>query len=164
MKCQLEWLKKQLDIIFFVKGRNIKNINISIAKEDFSKFFLKFDKEDLSTHIEKLITNMQKKIVFEIKILNTSIHFTIENVIFSACGFRRKQNYSLIEFFSKARINNKRIVKEIKNKYTEKNKYIINRVEIRNENEIDDELIEWICSSYNLIKNFRKCIDEERND
>ena len=129
----------------------MKNKSICISKEKFNKFFIKFDKEDLIDHIEKLIANMQKKLAFEIKILNASIHFTKDNSIFSACGFRRRQNYFLVEFFSETNINNKRIVKEIKNKYTEKNKYIINRVEIRNESEIDNELIEWICNSYNLV-------------
>jgi len=129
----------------------MKNINISITKEEFNYFFSKFDKEDLVIHIEKLIVNMQKRITFEIKMLNASMHFTKNNIIFSACGFRRKQKYFLIEFFSRTNINNKRIVKEIKNKYTEKNKYIINRVEIRDEYEIDNELIEWICDSYNLV-------------
>ncbi|MCL2127736.1 MAG: hypothetical protein FWH38_05735 [Treponema sp.] len=127
----------------------MKNNNTVIANEDFGKFFIKFDKKDLSACIEKLIANMQEKLVFEIKTLNASIHFTKENVIFSACGFRRKQNYFIIEFISKTSLNNKRIVRGIKNKYTEKNGYIINRVEIRNENEIDNELIEWICNSYN---------------
>ena len=130
---------------------SMKNINISITKEEFNYFFSKFDKEDLVIHIEKLIVNMQKRITFEIKMLNASMHFTKNNIIFSACGFRRKQKYFLIEFFSRTNINNKRIVKEIKNKYTEKNKYIINRVEIRDEYEIDNELIEWICDSYNLV-------------
>ena len=129
----------------------MKNINTSITKDNFSDFFNKFDREDLSIQIKKLISNMQKKLVFKIKILNASIHFTKENKIFSACGFRRKQNYFLIEFFSKTKINNIRILKEIKNKYTEKNEFIINRIEIRKENDIDDELIEWICNSYNLV-------------
>jgi len=129
----------------------MKNKSLHITKEEFNGFFDKYDKKELAGHVDKLISKMEKKIAFEIKMLNASIHFLKDNNIFSACGFRRRQKYFLVEFFSKTKINSKRVVMEIKNKYTENNNYIINRVEISDENEIDNELIEWICGSYGLI-------------
>ena len=98
----------------------MKNSSFGIPKEEFNNFFSKFDKVNLAIYIEKLIIDMKKKLVFDVIVLNASIHFTKNNNIFSACGFRRKQNYFLVEFFSKTNIHNKRIVKEIGNKYTEK--------------------------------------------
>ena len=119
------------------------------------EFFKKFNEPYFVGCIDKLITKLREKISFEIKILNASIQFTKENYTFSACGFRRSKNYFFVEFYNENSITDKKIVREVKPDRVYQGKkidYRISRVEIRNEIEIDAELIEWIVKSYKLVE------------
>jgi len=109
--------------------------------------------------IDKLFNKLLEQITFEVKIQNASFHLITENIIFSACGFRRGKDYFFVEFYSEISIKDKRIVREVKRDNVnqgvyqgKKIEYIINRVEIRSENEIDEKLIEWIIKSYKLVE------------
>ena len=118
--------------------------------------FKKFNESYFAFSIDKLFNKLLEQIIFEVKIQNASIHLSKEKTTFSAIGFRKRVNYYFVEFYTDASINDKRIVKEVKrdNMYQgRKIEYIINRVEIRNENEINDKLIEWIIKSYKLMEN-----------
>ena len=120
------------------------------------EFFNKFNEPYYINCFNKLTNKLLEKISFEIKILNTSIQFTDENTTFSACGFRRNKDYFFVEFYNKDKITDKRIVREAKHNNVYQGKkigYIISRVEIRNEIEIDEELIGWIVESYKLVEN-----------
>ena len=112
------------------------------------EFFNKFNEPCFIECFNKLTTKLREEISFEIKILNASIQFTKENLTFSACGFRRSKDYFFVEFYNKKSITDKRIVREVKHRGNvyqgKKIDYIISRVEVRNEIEIDEELIEWI--------------------
>ena len=122
---------------------------------DIVEFFNKFNEPYFIDCFNKLTTELREKISFDIKILNASIQFTKENSTFSACGFRRSKNYFFVEFYNENSITDKKIVREVKPDRVYQGKkidYRISRVEIRNEIEIDEELIEWIVKSYKLVE------------
>ena len=139
----------------------MKTISPDISQKEFIELFElfnKFNESYIAVAIDKLFNRLREQITFEAGMRNASIHLVKGNLTFSACGFRRSKDYFFVEFYNETSINNKRIVREVKRDNVnqgvyqgKKIKYIISRVEIRSENEIDDELIKWIFNSYKLI-------------
>ncbi|MDF2613052.1 MAG: hypothetical protein K0S71_838 [Clostridia bacterium] len=66
---------------------------------------------------------------------------------FAVIGLRRKQRHVMIEFYSEYGINSSRIAKV----HIKEEKRIVNRINITVIDEIDDELIEWLLSSYHIV-------------
>jgi len=132
----------------------MKEIDKIISKEELNIFFNKYNRSYYADNVEKLIKEMLKKMTFQIKILNASIQFTKEKTAFAVCGFRRSKGYFFVEFFNEESINNERIIREIKvavEAQALEKEYIISRVEIKEEKDIDGELIKWIIKSWELF-------------
>ena len=137
----------------------MNTINPNIAQKEFIELFNKFNESYFVASIDKLFNKLLEQITFEVGIRNSSIHLVAGNTTFSACGFRRSKDYFFVEFYSETSIKDKRIVSEVKRDNINKGvyqgkkiEYIISRVEIRSENEIDEKLIEWIIKSYKLVE------------
>jgi len=137
----------------------MKTIKPDISQKEFIELFDKFNESYFAVSIDKLFNRLREQITFEVGMRNASIHLVTGNTTFSACGFRISKDYFFIEFYNETSINNKRIVREVKRDNVnqgvyqgKKIEYIISRVEIRSENEIDKELVEWLIKSYKLIE------------
>ena len=134
-------------------------INEFISRKEFIEFFKKFRGNNLLKNVKTLLEKLLEKIDFDIKINNGSIHLLEGKETFLACGFRRSKDYYFIEFISEKSISDVRITKEIiikdmkRNlKIKEKiNNYIICQIEIKDVNDIDGKIINWIIKSYKLI-------------
>ena len=130
-----------------------------ISREEFNEFFYKFKGKDLLKNVKILLEKLLEKIDFDLKINNGSIHLLKGKETFLACGFRRSKDYYFIEFFSEKHINDAKIAKEIIIKDMKRNLKIKNRnadniiyqVEIKDENDIDKNIIDWIIKSYKLV-------------
>jgi len=123
-------------------------------KKEINKILLKYGKNNISKGIETLINKLSSEIIFDIKVLKSSIHFTKDKITFLVCGFRRNKDYYFIEFYSDKSINDKLIIKELKKDIIVQNVnkvYIICRIEIINEISLNEKLIKWIIKSYNLV-------------
>ena len=132
----------------------MKEIDEIVSKEEFNIFFNKYNRSYFVDNVETLIRKLLDELTFEMKILKASFQLIKEKSAFSACGFRRSKDYFFVEFFNEERINNERIIREVKvdvEVQGGKKEYIISRVEIKDKNDIDDELIQWITKSYELF-------------
>jgi hypothetical protein len=109
-------------------------------------FFEKYDEKYFLKSVSGLLDCLSRKISFEIKIQQASIQLMKEEKTFVVFGFRRSKNYYFVEFFSKIDIQDDRIIQKIN-----KDELVINRVEIKTENDIDSKLIDWILNSYRLM-------------
>lgn len=92
-----------------------------------------------------LLERLAQSLDFKLKIQKSSIQL-LNAKAFAVIGFRRNHKHIFIEFYSKAGINSNRIISTVK----DKNEYIINRINILEDNDIDAELIEFITCSNKL--------------
>jgi hypothetical protein len=109
-------------------------------------FFEKYDEKYFLKSVSSLLNCLSRKISFEIKFQQASIQLMKEGKIFLAFGFRRSKNYYFVEFFSVVDIQDNRIIQKIN-----RDECIINRVEIKTENDIDNILVDWMITSYKEI-------------
>ena len=86
------------------------------------------------------------KLDFKLKIQKASIQL-LNPEPFAVIGLRRSKKNIFLEFYNETEIDKNRIVKTIKGN----NSFIINRVDIASECDIDTELIEYIIHSNELI-------------
>lgn len=93
-----------------------------------------------------IIKKMGDRIDFKLKIQKTSIQL-LNPEPFAVIGIRRSKNDVFLEFYNEIEIDKNRIVKTIKGN----NSFIINRVNIVAENDIDTELIEYMVHSNELL-------------
>lgn len=107
---------------------------------------IEFHHEEHKTLSFSIIKKMADKMEFKLKIQKASIQF-LNPEPFAVIGLRRSQKNVFLEFYNENKINKDRIVKTIKGN----NPFIINRVNISDENDIDTELIKYIIHSNELI-------------
>ncbi len=89
-----------------------------------------------------LLDKFSNAFEFKLKVQKASIQL-LNPQPFAVLGFRRSEKHIFIEFYTQTEIKNNRIVKTLKSE----NNLIINRVEIFTENDIDEELINWMKES-----------------
>ncbi len=119
-----------------------------VTKEQIKEIdnFLMFYKPKHKKLSIRILEEVANEIDFKLKIQKASIQL-VTSQAFAVIGLRRSQESIFIEFYSKSKIDNDRIVKTIKGK----NRLEINRINIFNENEINKELIKFILHSNELI-------------
>ena len=126
-----------------------------ISRIQFDKYF-----ETLSmkykNYIMDLLGILSTKIQFTLKKLSTQFHIIKGTEPFAAFGFRRRKtdSYYFIEFYSRFDIDDIRISKKTIKEVIVKNKkmnYIINQIKIKEDEKIDNQIINWIEEGYKLI-------------
>jgi len=111
---------------------------------------IKFHQEEHKSLSFSIIEKMDDKMDFKLKIQKASIQF-LNPEPFAVIGLRRNHKNVFLEFYNEKKIDKDRIVKTIKGN----NSFIINRVNISDENDIDTELIGYIIHSNELVNSKR---------
>ncbi len=93
-----------------------------------------------------IIKKMADRMEFKLKIQKTSIQL-LNPEPFAVIGLRRSDKNVFLEFYNENEIDKSRTVKTIKGK----NPFIINRVNIAFEHDMDTKLIEYIIHSNELV-------------
>ena len=107
---------------------------------------IEFHHEEHESLSISIIKKVGDKINFKLKIQKASIQF-LNPEPFAVIGLRRSKKDVFLEFYNEIEIDNNRIIKTVKGN----NSFIINRVNISSDSDIDTELIDYIVHSDKLI-------------
>ena len=107
---------------------------------------IEFHREEHKSLSISIIKKIGDRIDFKLKIQKASVQL-LNPEPFAVIGLRRSKKDVFLEFYNEIEIDNNRIVKTLKGN----NSFIINRVNITAERDIDTELIEYIVHSNELV-------------
>ena len=119
---------------------------MDITNRAFFNDFLKTYDESYKAIINDFIKKLSGGIIFSIKCGKASIQL-IDRKPFGALAFRRSCNYIIFEFYNESIIDNNKIFKTHK----VKEGLFIHTIHIRDNSEVDDNLINWFLHSHNII-------------
>jgi hypothetical protein len=107
---------------------------------------IEFHREEHKSLSISIIKKIGDRIDFKLKIQKASVQL-LNPEPFAVIGLRRSKKDIFLEFYNEIEIDNNKIVKTLKGN----NSFIINRVNITAERDIDTELIEYIVHSNELV-------------
>lgn len=107
--------------------------------------FFKSDRQEYVELVFSLLESLSKQLEFKLKIQSASIQL-IHKFPFAVVGFRKSKSYFFIEFYYNSVIDSHCIVKTTRLS----NSVIIHTVNLSSESTIDDNIFDWIKSSYDL--------------
>lgn len=110
--------------------------------------FLGSDRQVYSDLVFLLFDNLSKQLDFKLKIQKASIQL-IHKFPFAVLGFRKSKDYFFVEFYYNSVIDNSRIIKT----KMFGDSMIIHTVNLYSNSIIDDNIVNWIKSSYELTIN-----------